>query len=118
MNEPLIKIQAHLFIRQKITKQFIVTFILFWLLMLLAIFGNRFIPNFEANHYFLIVFTLIWLLIIGFFIMTFRTLSHVNCPICRTKTNTSSTHPKLPDQYSAYCKSCNILWDLGIGKGD
>jgi hypothetical protein len=118
MKGQLMKIQAHPFMRKKLTKLFIEVFILLCLLILLCIYGNRFISDFNANHYFIVLFSMAWIIVIGFFMTVWRSLTYLSCPICQVKTTTSSTHSELPDQYTAYCKQCNILWDLGIGKGD
>ncbi|MDX1914595.1 MAG: hypothetical protein SFU55_03345 [Methylophilus sp.] len=108
-------IKPHPFISKKLTRHFAITFIAFWLLMLLCIYGNRIIPDFEANHYFLIFFTTIWILLIYFFASVWWSLKRLKCPDCQQRTQPYKQHPLLPDYHSAYCKHCDTLWHLGIG---
>jgi predicted neutral ceramidase superfamily lipid hydrolase len=112
------KIKPHPDIKQKLTKLFLVAFISLWALILLCIFGNRFITNFEANHYFEVLFTLTWATFIYFFYTVWHTLKRVDCPDCNEKTVAKSKHELLPDNHSAYCAKCDVLWDLGIGNSD
>jgi hypothetical protein len=42
----------------------------------------------------------------------------VRCATCQGKAMTKSRRAELPDHWSAHCKSCNVLWDLGLGNSD
>jgi hypothetical protein len=44
-------------------------------------------------------------------------LYHIKCPTCGGITKTKA-RPITYGSYIAYCKSCDISWDLGIGFGD
>jgi protein-S-isoprenylcysteine O-methyltransferase Ste14 len=112
------KIKQHPTAEKKLTKLFSIAFILLTVLILLCIYGNRFIPNFEKNHYFGLLFTSISLIFIYFFFTVWRTLKRVNCPDCDEKTVSKNKHELLPDNHSAYCAKCDVLWDLGIGNSD
>ena len=48
-----------------------------------------------------------------FILQTYR-LYNVKCPVCNSKTKTKDYRKILPNKYSAFCKQCNILWDLGV----
>ncbi len=109
------KIQSHPYISKKLTKLFAITFLTILALISLCIYGNRFIPQFEANHYFIWLFSAIWLLFIYFFATVWLTLKRVTCPHCAEKTISYSKHNALPDNHSAYCIKCDTLWDLGVG---
>jgi hypothetical protein len=108
-------IKPHPFIGKKITKLFFVSFISLLVLILLCIYGNRIIPNFVSNHYFQVIFVAIWVVGIYMFARVWYLLKYVECPNCRTKTVTKSSVEAFPDHHSAYCKHCDIIWDLGVG---
>jgi hypothetical protein len=112
------KIELHPYIEKKLTKLFFTVFVTLLVLITLCIYGNKFIPDFESNHYFKIFFSAFWIVGIFFFYTVWRTLKYVKCPICHGKTECQSTHKAMPDHHSAYCKSCDILWNLGIGNSD
>ena len=42
----------------------------------------------------------------------------VRCPKCGEATETRRDAPELPERFSAFCRHCQTLWDLGIGVGD
>lgn len=108
-------IKLHPFIGKKITRLFFGSFISLLVLILLCIYGNRIIPNYESNHYFQVFFVAFWVVGLYMFARIWYLLKYVECPDCRSKTVTKSSFEALPDNHSAYCKHCDILWDLGIG---
>jgi hypothetical protein len=111
-------IKNHPTLGKKVSKLFLFTWLTLVILIILCVYGKNIIPNFEAKHYFLVLFTLFWIIAIYFFAWVFYSLNFVNCPECDHKTITKSCTKELPDHYSAYCKKCDIIWDLGIGNGD
>uniref|UniRef100_UPI00402BF06B hypothetical protein n=1 Tax=Methylomonas sp. PHL2-19 TaxID=3438878 RepID=UPI00402BF06B len=72
----------------------------------------------KNNH--LIGYIVIFILGYGclVFAMIFYKLYHVTCPSCLGKTITKNSRKEVPDSWSAYCRKCNVLWDLGIANGD
>ena len=108
-------IKTHPFISKTITRLFFRTVILFSVLFLLCVYGNRIFPDVESNHYFLLFFCALWAVILYMFVRIWYLLKYVDCPDCKAKTETKNSVEALPDHYSAYCKHCDILWDLGIG---
>ena len=57
----------------------------------------------------------VFLLFIGWFIRLYYSLYHLSCPKCGGRTVTRRSSPESPYVWSATCKRCDILWDLGIG---
>jgi hypothetical protein len=42
----------------------------------------------------------------------------IRCPRCGEATQTRRDAPELPERFSAHCRRCQTLWDLGLGIGD
>lgn len=94
----------------------------------LKIFFRHFIPlillmAFEMQDHFgktvwMIGFVLVWVILLHMFYRVWYLLKRTPCPECGEKTTPYTTHPSLPDMHSAYCKRCDILWDLGVGNSD
>lgn len=74
--------------------------------------------DFAHTVYWKTAFALIWIVALHLFIKGWWLVKYVQCPQCGHSTMTKDRCEALPDSHSAYCKQCEILWDLGIGNSD
>lgn len=95
-------------------------FIFLGLILIITQLGVYLADEFLTRNSYLIsyIVTVIFAYGCWIFAMAFYRLYHVRCPICLSKTITKSSRKEMPDSWSAYCSSCDVLGDLGIGNYD
>lgn len=112
------KIESHPYFKksytQKSLKMFLISALLFILNLTALIYAGRTFSGFEHTIYFKLGIIFGFLIIVFVFVQNHLSIYRVACLQCKGKTNVKKKTKELPNSYSAYCKKCNVLWDLGL----
>jgi hypothetical protein len=93
---------------------FLMSALLFIVNMAALIYAGRSFSGFDKTIYFKLGVVFCFFIIVFVFVQNYVSLYRVACLRCKGKTKVKKKTKELPNTYSAYCKNCDVLWDLGL----